>query len=413
MGKERRDFSSRREYIKKLGAVGGVTATFGPGSAQAVGSTDRNDEIRYVAGWVHTNREAIRNGAAPEKKPIYDTAPAEEYKRTKAAHRKALQMQASLDAKYGEQPIKVGVTTDGGRKKIIVDRIVHEIPVFVGEEDSSSGGRVEYRYNRPGVERNELLAELPETATQTVSIDGSRSTYRMDVEVNERTRTYTAEYNSTYRPVPGGCQIEIKAEPATAPAGTTACPVYNSDKSDWQILTAGHLFTENSGSDDVMQPVDGAWDDKQIGTGDIERFNETSGGDITFDAGTVSINTDWTKKLADDNGSYAEYIAYGNVSWDTIEQNEGDSSYTVYQQGRTTGRGSGYIEAAYPGDKEFKTSINTQGGDSGGPFFVDYDGGDILMMGVQSWGSNEQNGEYQSSGGFSIERIEDELPVGI
>ena len=88
-------------------------------------------------------------------------------------------------------------------------------------------------------------------------------------------------------------------------------------------------------------------------------------------------------------------------------------TYTVKRQGRTTGRRSGHITKAFPSQKESETSINTQGGDSGGPFFTDHYGDDVLMMGVQSWGNNKQDGEFQVSGGFSIARIEEELPLSI
>ena len=400
---------NRRNYLRALGTTGLAAGCLNTQRVSADESSKNNVEI--VSGWVHTNRGDIRNGAPPKKEKIYDKIPAEEYRLTQAAHKKAIQIQDDIDNKFGDNLIKVGVTTDEpGSKKLRVNYTTHRVPVY--QEKQESSGKEKYEEHRPNIKKSRIRSEVPERASSTASANGKKKEYWFDVEVVDRTRTYTAEYNSTYRPVPGGCQIEIKAEPGTAPVATATCPIYHNDKSEWQILTAGHLFTENSGSDDIMQPVDGAYNDKQIGTGDIKRF-DSNDGDVKFDAGTVSINVDWTRKLAGKDGTYSNYIAHGNVSWDKISQEEGNENYTVKKQGRTTGRKSGYINEVFPSDKEFRTSINAKRGDSGGPFFVDYKGDDVLMMGLVSWGSDKQDGEYQHSGGFSIERVEDELPLSI
>ena len=82
------------------------------------------------------------------------------------------------------------------------------------------------------------------------------------------------------------------------------------------------------------------------------------------------------------------------------------------KQGRSTGRNSGHIIEIYPSNKEFKTSINTKLGDSGGPFFTDSRNGDgVTLLGIQSWGNDKQNGTFQKSGGFAISRVEEELPL--
>lgn len=240
--------SSRRAYLSKLGAFGvaGFTGTgIGTGPVRGSPSSVNGDEVRYIAGYVHTNDDAIKNGAAPKKKPIYDTKPVEQFKRTRAARRAALRLQRKVNNRFDNPLVRVGFSTETTGKKLLVQRLTHEIPKVTRED---SRGNKEFKIERvePSVSKNQLATALPEQASAKVAVNGSASTYEMSVETEERTRMYTAEFDSTYRPVPGGCQIERKEDPGSANQATTACPIYHNNKSEWQILTCGHLFTQLS-----------------------------------------------------------------------------------------------------------------------------------------------------------------------
>jgi len=72
-----------------------------------------------------------------------------------------------------------------------------------------------------------------------------------------------------------------------------------------------------------------------------------------------------------DSNDNLEYPIGGAVSDNTLKNKAGNSSYTVYKQGRSTCRDSGWIEdyTAHWDGKTITCTPQADDGDSGGPIF--------------------------------------------
>lgn len=122
-----------------------------------------------------------------------------------------------------------------------------------------------------------------------------------------------------------------------------------------------------------------------------------------FDAGVVIRDSgiDYKYDLALDykDDTYRDWIIIGQLSWSTILDHEGDTSYDLELQGAASGLNSGYIKGTteFPdGDKTFRIDVDSEKGDSGGPHFYrePYDYGteydyQVYIAGIHGWGNDD------------------------
>lgn len=130
------------------------------------------DEIRYVASWQVTNREA---GEPPERAPTYETTPFEAWARTECAHVGRREVTERLERAFGaESGIGATVTT--------VD-LSKVIAVWVTTVFDADGSVV----SEPTVTVEEVRKRTPATVRATISIGGREYTHEVPTTVEEST----------------------------------------------------------------------------------------------------------------------------------------------------------------------------------------------------------------------------------
>lgn len=147
---------------------------------------------------------------------------------------------------------------------------------------------------------------------------------------------------------------------------TSATPAYDNDRDETVLVTCGHF---GEPGDTIQQPGGSG---TTIGSIDKREYTRS------LDAATILRGTSFdgeelpgTYDIAADDGGY-DYSIDGLLGFDAIKDHEGDTSYDVTSQGRTTGRLTGYITWAGSNSEEFMLDNNPAGGDSGGPAFRIY-----------------------------------------
>ncbi|MFC7077472.1 hypothetical protein [Haloarcula halophila] len=80
--------------------------------------TDENVEyvesehaVRYVAAWKHTNHEEVKEGAKPEREPVYETVPFEQWARTEAFTAAARAAAEHANGALGTDEVGSGITS--------------------------------------------------------------------------------------------------------------------------------------------------------------------------------------------------------------------------------------------------------------------------------------------------------------
>lgn len=398
--------SSRRRVLSAVGGVS-LTGPLAPGVDVRWGTeNERSDRVEYVERLRHTNPKEVReNGAKPEREPVIDTISRDHWLVTETAHDARRSIQKRIEQFTTDPLIMTGVTTitDGGQRKkaITIDHVTRE-----GPESTRS----------PDISFDRLKGAVPDTASGTVdgtTIDG--------IPVVSRNRTYhdTAScngYNYTDSfgdSMPGGAKIEIGCGSCSFGA-----PAYDDSADERRMLTGGHCLNEG---ELVQQP-------RCFGHGDGygDQVQDPQGADFA----TVRAPDDhegweiYKKRLADDGGDfYPDRYISGRLNDSTIKYNEGNKSYTVYNHGARTGRTSGYIKEIKTnsqGHKVIWTSAENGGGDSGCPIYKEYYNGSnyrVYIAGISVWGAGGDPGNdncpYASSGGNTMEYIEDQLGVTV
>lgn len=376
----------RRRFLDTLGKLGVSAGALSCMSADALAdvTNDPRDEVPRLDKLKHTNHEAIERGdEAPEKEPTYYTIPRDEWVVTETAHDAAERLEAAFEerivsatddaVKNPTANLKFGVTTitsgQSRRKAVVVEH----------RRLTAPDGTV---VSEPHVNVEWVREQAPATVTGSVGSGDHRETRSgISVAVRQRTVEQQAYYAGKYRPVPGGCQVEDEYDDDI---GTVCTPAWDNDNGEYVMVTAGHL-TEGETDHDIHQPHWSTYAGNYIGGSD-KGWAESD-----FDAATVPLasDVDHSYQMAgSDAGTYSEHI-YGTLGWDTIKDHEGDTSYHLSLQGRTTGRNSGYIDVANS-DQTFWIDVDSDGGDSGGTHFRnDPSYNYAYVAGVHAWGNTE------------------------
>jgi hypothetical protein len=382
----------RRRFLRSLAGLGisGTAVQYMSQDALASVTDNPKKEVPRLSRLEHANPEAVRAGEEPPKyEPVYYTIPRDKWVRVESAHDAANRLEKRFEPKIDTDYIKFGVTTitTGQRKKKAV--VVEHRTV-----DKRFDGTRE-----PSIDYEQLSELVPEKidgqagkGSNTVTVEGIPTT------IKKRTVEEQAYFDSKYRPVPGGCQVEDESDDDI---GTLCTPAWDSDVSEYVLLTAAHL-TEESPGHDMHQPHFSLTAGNYMGDSDKGLITDS------FDAATIQMGSDEdnTYRLAgSSSNTYQEWIS-GTVAWDEIKDNEDNTSYELYLQGRTTGRNSGYIDDAYT-DKTYWIDVAAEGGDSGGPHFK-LQNGDAYISGVHDWGSSDND-----AGATYIGKVEDKFNLSV
>lgn len=170
------------------------------------------------------------------------------------------------------------------------------------------------------------------------------------------------------------------------------------------MLTSGHLVDDTK--DPYYQP--GGFNSKY---GNCERYMYEKGeNDVAFMEPYYVDKVDY--QLASHSGGGKGPIK-GVVGKDNLIDNEGNSSYTIYKQGRTSGHQKGYIEEIGTGPElgsiQLTGEANSKDGDSGGPYYRKEDGS-YYIAGMNNWGKDNEDGYAR---GNIMQDIEDNFFVYI
>ncbi|AUV83207.1 hypothetical protein C2R22_17440 [Salinigranum rubrum] len=117
--------------------------------------------VEYVSAYRHTNHEAVENGSAPEREPVYDTVPFERWGRVRCASVAASTVAETTADRLGhaELDASVGITSRGGVPTVTVARTITY---------DRQGNRV----SATDVPFEDLVAAAPRWVETTVSLAG-------------------------------------------------------------------------------------------------------------------------------------------------------------------------------------------------------------------------------------------------
>lgn len=307
------------------------------------------NEVPRLRGFIHTNPDEIKNGAPPDREPIYYTIPRDKWVEVESA-RDAQKQIESLDF-IQKSGVMVGVSTvtqnRRRRKAVVIKYPIEEYP-WDGEYT-------------PDIQFDALRQQLPTTID---GIAGRGTDYAVKVEnipviVEKIYPKLELTYDRKYRPVPSGCAWRTEAGNAC----TIGTPVYDNDASEYRLVTASHCFY-NYGTK-CYQPRESA-DNSYIGPRDPDKIDFRH--DPLFDAAVINVNhqvTDTYHRFADEGGGYRGDID-GSMSEDRLRDIEG-TSQQLSKQGIKTEITSG--EVTYVSSSAFHTNANHGQGDSGGPHY--------------------------------------------
>ena len=123
--------------------------------------------VRYVAAWRHTNQEAVADGAEPEREPVYETIPFEQWARTECVSAAATAAAGHAGDALGTDAVGSGITsTVEGRElaavvsvETVLDRDgnrVHEAPVAFDALVAATPATVDvtYRFGEQAAQRS-------------------------------------------------------------------------------------------------------------------------------------------------------------------------------------------------------------------------------------------------------------------
>ena len=101
------------------------------------------------------------------------------------------------------------------------------------------------------------------------------------------------------------------------------------------------------------------------------------------------------------SGSTEDWTVVGTVSSSSLDHMAANNDY-AYQQGRRTGREYDQIDDHFDknadGGPKVRIACHTDGGDSGGPYFLLDEDDDAWRIGIHAWGSLTEDGESAGLG---------------
>jgi hypothetical protein len=333
----------------------------------AAAVSDDTNRVPRVESYKHTNHEAVKNGAKPEREPSYYTIPRDEWEQTRSAYNAA----EIVKSKIGNPrlvSVRPRVELGGGKQTTIV--VDHRTLVPPKPPESEDAPDHRQKRKEPPVSIEVIRRRTPDTVPATVEQSGeTKRVATLPVRVRQTVVQQTAVYDGLYRPVPAGCQMRT----GDFGRGTLCAPAYDltSDRPGW--FTAGHVLDRDSGKD-VYQP------DNCCTTliGQSIRATQYGNGD----SGLIASDGESRKYDVADKGNnnYMGWDIFGIVAEDKARDMAANKTY-IYRQGSTTGRNAIRVKEL---DSDpalvFAGDGNDEKGDSGGPYFLQNDDNDGWLI---------------------------------
>jgi len=358
----------------------GVSASAIPGITQETYADlidDPQEEVPRVAAFVHTNHEEVKQGAAPKRVPIYYKIPREQWVRVESAYDARQRIKTMLDDR--PEPIDVWVTTNSNDEKQIKVEIyndgslgTHSLRAIETSIPASVDGVA-----GPRTESEEVVADIPVTVKRTKIASSNSADEKPSVEPKSVSKNDIDDFKywHDWNEIPAGAAANFEYDLGYEGQGTLCTPVKDGTKE--LMLTAGHNLRRSNltlvGA--AGKPPEG---DHEF---DEEKYSDDgSVGTDNLDAGlldTTSLNVDMQYAYATDYGTTTGDIT-GTVSKSKLKdiEDNGTSTYeTFWRQGAKTGRNS-VFGIAEVGSNAFRTTLsssNTENGDSGGPYHIEFD----------------------------------------
>lgn len=345
----------RRGFTKTLAALGvsGSTLRSVPYESAAEEVGDPRDEVLRAVSHKHTNhKEVVEQNAPPKRETKTKLIDRDRWVNIEAFPVAAAKVSESFD-QYPQVVVKPLNKPNKG-KRVFVD--------YTFDTENGSSPSISF-------EEVKRLAPSSVTGELTWGEHGNKTASREYKVVVRKNRTEpTAKFDSKYRPVPAGCQIQ---NPNDLEYGTIGATVYDNENYEYAWATAAHVTNRNTGVS-ILQP--GSFD----AIGSVDRVLSSGDGDVEV---ITPDGVDTTQQLAAEDGGYDTGLK-GVFAEDELND-MADRNEVVSFQGRTSGdvltemTGVGY-------DVGVRTHLadRSQGGDSGG---VQYDfdsNGDRLSIGI-------------------------------
>jgi len=368
---------SRRRFMSSLASLG-VSAAAIPGMTQETMADlidNPREEVPRVAAFVHTNHEEVKRGAAPKRVPIYYKIPREQWVRVESAYDARQRIEAMLESRSeaidvwvttnsnDEKQIKVEIYDDGSLGTYSLKAIETSIPASV---DGVAGPRTEVE---------EVVPDIPVTVERTKvkpanSIDDEPTAEPKSVSQND---IDDLKYWHDWDEIPAGAAANFEYYLEKEGQGTLCTPVKDGTRE--LMLTAGHNLQYYN------LTLNGAAGKPPV---DDHEFEEEAHSDYGL-VGTDNLDAgllDTTSLVVDMQYAFADYGTTtgditGTVSKSRLKdiENNGTLSYeTFWRQGAKTGRDS-YFGIDEVGSNAFRTTLsssNTERGDSGGPYHIEF-----------------------------------------
>lgn len=134
--------------------------------------------VKYVAAWRHTNRTEIEQGEPPEREPVYETTPFEDWATTECASVGADAVAQRIEERIdGDPAASVGITRENGEMAVSVQQTT------VRDRD----GEV---VSEPSVPFERIVEVTPRAVEATVRLAEQEHTATVSVWVSETTMRY-------------------------------------------------------------------------------------------------------------------------------------------------------------------------------------------------------------------------------
>ncbi len=386
----------RRNFLKAVGAgVSLSTINLLSEDEAQIGDITYNpeEEVPYVAGWKNHFDEDWN----VTKEPVYNTMPVEKWNNiqaTEAASQELNSVLESSDLKDGYLGI-----------------------IETSDEESSTGRRLEVAVS---TEAPHTKKEIRNNIPATITGESALSEEEVDIPINIREmkiENHSHEcYSQPYKrfdDVPGAAPI-YTTDPGGP--GCTAGP-YVHDEYGLGWITAKHVVEEEGKIVELAE-------DAHFGTGrnigevrdmhfdgfDISAPNDDSAIDVAYIQRTVADKEPYEWIAAEDYLDNADLPITTVLSDQELKARIGDTDWNLKRQGQSTCRTTSYVEDVYKDDGDNIVGVllnkgNSEGGDSGGPYFHEING-EAYIAGVHK-GSHPDNGKAYATTAETTENVLD------
>jgi hypothetical protein len=358
----------------------------------------------------------------------YYTIPRDQWIVVETAKDAARRVQEKIDEIEGADGVRACVSTkvNNHRRQKAISVEIPRVKTRTNndEENSSISGpditKDDLKYRLPDEMAGSVgRSETPEAIVEGIPIHIEETITFLDHSCGEKSGTLS-HYNFDYPDVPGGANIKV---PAVGSDATSCAHVYDYDKSDYRMLTAGHLLIDTDGESEPDYAGEGRYWSQSTTVGSAEEVHcfYASNRNNSYPMDVAILNTDQNNKslsskvAKDDRYDMYDEELYGTAHSDYVSDLEFWGK-KVTKQGRKTGRCSGVIDK-YSDDEDNgslialkkggSTGVKSDSGDSCGIYFHTDNDGDTYVVALH-YGSNED-----STGSVAMYSIINQYPLAI